>query len=1499
MSMEDGVQALSVCVAKSRYLSPSSSFQRCSFSSWIKVNIKKKECCFYVEDGRKEICMCGYPKPDHKDEAIKPEDYIGQQYDKHRHIREVPTDAYGDINFGGIGQKTGRYVRVSSDTPVEKLYQLMTDYWKLQPPNLLISVTGGAKNFDIKTDLKNKFRRGLIKVAQTTGAWILTGGTNTGVMKHVGRAVRDYNLSSNTVGGQIVAIGVATWGVIHNRQALVHPDGRFPAHYYLDEHCQGHLSCLDVNHSHFLLVDDGTSGKYGAEIELRGRLEKLISDQPLEKPESELKIPVVCVVLGGGPGTLNTIYSSMMNSSPCVVLEGSGRLADVLANVAGLPLSKITIALIQRLMKKFFTEEYNNFSELNIIEWTKKIQDIVQFPQLLTVFCIDEEKNNDVDVAILQAFLKAPRCGDSVNRERQLQLAVAWNRVDIAESEIFTEESKWKSCDLHQAMFSALVGHKAEFVRLLLENGLCIIQFLKDEKTLCDLYKHLPSCLFSRKLAKRAQGSMMITLSHVAAEVRRLLGRFTQPLYHPMPPPHKIEISSDDKDFTTTPKSQVEEPSCSGKERDPDTVCDAARDLFLWSVLQNQKDLAQITWEQCNDCIAAALAASKILKKLAQEGGDTGEEAGSMRELADHYEKQAIGVFSECHRYDKHRAQKLLTRVSPSWGSTTSLCVALEAHDKSFIAHPGVQALLTQIWCGELAVENPQWKLLLCMFFFPLIYTGFLVYRHDEVIRREAERTEEEKLDSVTGMSRNGRKKHDFCNQSDTSSVRPLNCWARLVGLYTCPQVKFYWNILFYFGFLFLYALVLITDFQPTPSWKELLLYVWLASLMFEEVRQLFYDFNGFTLWKKMNMYIKDSWNILDMLSILLFITGLVCRLQASSTVFYVGKIILCIDFIIFSLRLMAIFTISKILGPKIIIVRRMMMDMFFFLFLLSIWVVAYGVATQSILIENEDRINWIIRGAVYEPYLIIFGNLPDSVDNTKFDINSCSINGSDPLKPKCPVLNSDNSPAFPDWLTIIMLCIYLLFANILLLNLLIAIFNYTFQEVQDNTDIIWKFQRYELIKEYHSRPSLPPPFILLSHIYLFIRRVLLRRTPQKHMIFRQELDQTEDEELMSWESFMKENYLASLQQDSSQSMEHRLEITSEKVGTMSEIIEQGQEWGSVSKRLGLLEEQVCQSAKALQWIMDTLKSQGHQSKQDAPIMASVTITNTDPSESTEQEAEREKTYHVYARQLYYPGSNVKRFPVPLEKVPWEVDFSIYDPAIYNQENMQASDILTLDTYRNPKGRTGLKGQGAHKNLGPNEIIYPVITSSSQSGLSVLTSIINKAFLHTEPLLTGLVFPNFDYDTFRGLHCSSCYFVFCRNEGSQLQFLAVWDETERCWTFPGGPVQPGELLPEILETALGKNLSQEIKAKIKSGSHTEVCKGYVDDSRNTDNAWVESTVITVHLEDEWRLMMQGGGDESLSSTEKLEWQEVSGKTPVNPYQREALCTIAQKHNIKF
>ncbi|CDR18021.1 unnamed protein product [Oncorhynchus mykiss] len=117
----------------------------------------------------KGICKCGHQRIHHVDDSIKPENYLGETWDRHRHVHEVPTDAYGDIWFGGLGQKIGKYVRVSSDTSPDLLYQLLTEQWKLPPPNLLISVTGGAKNFYMKPHLTALFRRGLIKVAQTTG----------------------------------------------------------------------------------------------------------------------------------------------------------------------------------------------------------------------------------------------------------------------------------------------------------------------------------------------------------------------------------------------------------------------------------------------------------------------------------------------------------------------------------------------------------------------------------------------------------------------------------------------------------------------------------------------------------------------------------------------------------------------------------------------------------------------------------------------------------------------------------------------------------------------------------------------------------------------------------------------------------------------------------------------------------------------------------------------------------------------------------------------------------------------------------------------------------------------------------------------------------------------------------------------------------------------------------------------------------------------------------
>lgn len=54
------------------------------------------------------------------------------------------------------------------------------------------------------------------------GAWIVTGGLHTGIGRHVGVAVRDHQTAS-TGGSKVVAMGVAPWGVVRNRDMLINP----------------------------------------------------------------------------------------------------------------------------------------------------------------------------------------------------------------------------------------------------------------------------------------------------------------------------------------------------------------------------------------------------------------------------------------------------------------------------------------------------------------------------------------------------------------------------------------------------------------------------------------------------------------------------------------------------------------------------------------------------------------------------------------------------------------------------------------------------------------------------------------------------------------------------------------------------------------------------------------------------------------------------------------------------------------------------------------------------------------------------------------------------------------------------------------------------------------------------------------------------------------------------------------------------------------------------
>ncbi|KAL1787169.1 transient receptor potential cation channel subfamily M member 6 [Sigmodon hispidus] len=253
-----------------------------------------------------------------------------------KHTVKSPTDTFGTINFqdgehiyhskGKAGYVLLTYIRTSCDTKSDHLLHLMLKEWNMELPKLVISVHGGIQNFKMSSNLKEAFSQGLVKAAETTGAWIITEGINSGVSKHVGDALKAHSSKSLR---KIWTVGIPPWGVIENQQELVGKDV-VCMYQTLSSNPLSKLTTLNCMHSHFILCDDGTVGKYGNEVTLRRNLEKHLSMQKIHSC-SRQGVPVVGLVVEGGPNVILSVWETVKNKEPVVVCEGTGRAADLLA----------------------------------------------------------------------------------------------------------------------------------------------------------------------------------------------------------------------------------------------------------------------------------------------------------------------------------------------------------------------------------------------------------------------------------------------------------------------------------------------------------------------------------------------------------------------------------------------------------------------------------------------------------------------------------------------------------------------------------------------------------------------------------------------------------------------------------------------------------------------------------------------------------------------------------------------------------------------------------------------------------------------------------------------------------------------------------------------------------------------------------------------------------------------------------------------------------------
>lgn len=78
---------------------------------------------------------------------------------------------------------------------------------------------------------------------------------------------------------------------------------------------------------------------------------------------------------------------------------------------------------------------------------------------------------------------------------------------------------------------------------------------------------------------------------------------------------------------------------------------------------------------------------------------------------------------------------------------------------------------------------------------------------------------------------------------------------------------------------------------------------------------------------QKINVWLEEYWNITDLAAISTFLLGLLLRLQNEPYMGY-GRVIYCVDIIFWYIRVLDIFGVNKYLGPYVMMIGKMVMQL-------------------------------------------------------------------------------------------------------------------------------------------------------------------------------------------------------------------------------------------------------------------------------------------------------------------------------------------------------------------------------------------------------------------------------------------------------------------------------------------------------------------------------------------------------------------------------------------
>ncbi|PAA59418.1 hypothetical protein BOX15_Mlig007500g6 [Macrostomum lignano] len=334
-----------------------------------------------------------------------------------------------------------------------------------------------------------------------------------------------------------------------------------------------------------------------------------------------------------------------------------------------------------------------------------------------------------------------------------------------------------------------------------------------------------------------------------------------------------------------------------------------------------------------------------------------------------------------------------------------------------------------------------------------------------------------------------------------------LYYFSLIRDFYGIPSTKFWYHTVFNVAFLLLLSRIVLFDVEERCSLWEYVLYIFLFGYFLEEVREFLISLRS----KSLHHYFTSKWNMLDMASlgsatvglVIRWVTHLYCCFGYSSadsdhhhqhnlcscsatqvtqmvhTNLYYTRIMYCVALLAFYMRMLYVLSVLESLGPQLKMISKMVLqDLIPFLSIVLVFMAGFGVTFQALLYppfssngtdashqsaSSMDVMENMLRFTFYTM-------LGEYSNENIMGKNHCG-------KENCPAPHKIGKVVVPDFFLIV----YIIITNVLLLNLLIALFSKTVDEIHNKSRALWQFERYDLVAEFKARSPFPPPLNVLD----------------------------------------------------------------------------------------------------------------------------------------------------------------------------------------------------------------------------------------------------------------------------------------------------------------------------------------------------------------------------------------------------------------------------------